>query len=210
MNLILYFRLLFKIKVDQDGTNRARTDVMRYDNIISLGQFTLLTAPHGVGITYQCAYPMLIELSSTPFSIHQVTIQGSKISTSGTLADGFVLKAIDQTLHLGAIQEVALTWSVSIPDIDFYFSECSVEDGVYSINIIEDSCYAGALSVKGKPSSSPREIKFEYKTFMLAGTRASSGSQVITCDIKLCKVGSCPGKATSDAQCPPGVYQYRV
>ena len=166
---------------------------------------SVLMGTRDISIGITCDYPMKIEVSSEKYTIMDVSTSGS-VGGKGSLATGFKLNLAGQSgdsILLGAMMDVTASWAVkTLPDISFYFSQCSIVHEATTINVIQDGCYAKALKVGPKASTDSTQVGFSFKTFMVSG--ATSNAQVVKCTIQLCTDTCDPAKPTQDSQCPTG------
>lgn len=204
--------LLFSVELGQNGNVRTRSGSVQ-NTRLELGDMTIVTTPFGIGITFECGYPMGITLESDPYTVTDVDISGTQSGT-GSLDGGFELTVGGGEEHkvmLGGVLEVTATWSITtLTDVSFYFDRCGVVHGSQNVNVIQDSCFSVALKT-GATSSSNTEVSFKFKTFGIDGE--DDVKQTIVCDIKLCTADVCD-KATLDNQCPTGAsedfFQYHL
>ena len=101
---------------------------------------TIVTTPFGIGITFECGYPMGITLESDPYTVTDVDISGTQSGT-GSLDGGFELTVGGGEEHkvmLGGVLEVTATWSITtLTDVSFYFDRCGVVHGSQNVNVIQ-------------------------------------------------------------------------
>ena len=166
--------MVFEVQFSLVGNNRARTDVA--DASLDLGGgLTVNTAPFGVGVTFECRYPMKVELESSAFNVTEVTVSGTS-SGKGNLAGGFALNLDNQSMILGAILTVSADWAVTLNGIEFFFDSYNVKGSVHEVPIIRDGCYSNTLKVSRKDGTAAKQ-SFSFKTFTIEGE--TSKEQVI-------------------------------
>ena len=199
ISLILLLRLVFSVKVAQDGNARTRSNIDVH-NRISLGLVTLITSPFTVGVNFQCSYDMEVSLTSNEFTVEDVSMTGTH-SNTGQLDAGFIMNLSSNSVILGSIMHVTTTWALQaqFDDLHFYLEQCTILQGGEEVDIIKGSCLSEVLNTGFAPS--PSSIKFCYQTFSIQGVRADKG-QMLQCFIQLCMDGHDCKKATVQSQCP--------
>lgn len=211
-------RLVFKIKLQQEGNVRKRTlvdDGVDNKKIDLNNGVVLETTPWGVGVNFVCRYSTTISLSTVDFKVEKVNFDGHH-AEEGDLTGGFTL-AIGPDggpFKLGDRATVTATWAVTtLSTISFHFNKCTVTHGTNSIDIVKDDCYSETVGTKYEAAekTSVKQV-FSYKTFRIADQDITT--QSMTCKIKLCIAGKpCP-KAVMDLMCPAGtefgLYKYTL
>ena len=81
---------------------------------------------------------------SKSFSVKPVTGHGTQTGV-GNLAAGFSLTLNANEIIIGEMMHVSVTWALTLPDIEFYFRDCAVEQGASSVSVIKDGCFSEAL-----------------------------------------------------------------
>jgi len=168
-------------------------------NKIDLGGLTVSTGSSSNHITFQCVYPVSVTVTSDTFSVNSAAASGVQTG-SGNLADGFSLMigdGSDAEIVLGQMLDVAVTWEVTLPDVNFYLRNCYLEQGTSTVNVIKDGCLSEALQVS---YTSPLQNSQSFQMVIFSIEGEESNQQFIGCKIKLC-MDTCD-KPTSDDQCP--------
>jgi hypothetical protein len=190
--------ITFSMMISLAGSNRHRSNV-EHDSI-DLGDRQIVINPFGVGMIFQCTYPLLVTLSSEAYTVEDVSISSS-MQGQGQWTDSFTM-----TLNggngvefiLGEVLPVAVSWAVNHADLTFYYDGCSVTHGSTMINVIKGGCFAGAT--KAMPTVSDKNEKgFEFQIFK--GVNEMATSQTIECSVMICKIGECAMPQSND-DCP--------
>merc|ERR1712187_147636 len=174
---MLVFTMILREK-DQDGfTDTVDT---------STNALTVNSNPLAIAVPFTCKYPVDDKISSKEFNIKDAVL-GDGPSNEGNLATGFDLTldaGVDEPIKLGERQEVKATWKVTaLKDVFFNFTGCTVTQEDTEVALVKNYCFANALKVTPAEGSATVQA-FSYQTFSSVG--ATSTSQTISCDIKIC------------------------
>jgi len=186
--------LVFTHELSQHGNVRTRSTLGNKQIALdagTAGAMTLVTSPHGVGVTYKCFYDTTVSVSASDFVVTPVSISGA-FNGVGTLDSGFHLSVTPSPVILGDIADVTATWDVTIASVSFHFSSCTVSHGMSGVDIISQGCIATLLGV-----TTPLNGAYEYKTFHIDG--AFGTTQQMTCSMAICS-GS--GNCAKAVTCP--------
>lgn len=211
--------IVMTVELAIEGNDRTRTDDIP-DTEINLGTSSIITAPLGVGVTFSCGYPTLVEVSGESFTVMDIPsgqISGGPTGPDGpdtpSLADGFdmsINEGAPSTFQLGDILSIAVSWQVTgFPTLTYFINQCIVTQGQTAVGIIKNGCYASALAVKGEVDG--KSVGFSYQMFKATGE--TSTQQTLACAIMLCPADACT-KPTLDSQCSNTgddfYYKYKV
>merc|ERR1719500_225524 len=109
---------------------------------------TLVTAPHGVSVTFSCSYQTNVTVDSASFEVQDVSIHGDTMGT-GDLKSGFSLTfsnaATSGKFILGGLQAVHVTWSVRLTGVSFFLDSCKLMDEAHSFDLVKGACYSDTL-----------------------------------------------------------------
>merc|ERR1712050_239763 len=152
----------------------------------------------GSDISFQCDYSTKIDVSSSNYTVDDVKISGTEIST-GKLDDGFVMDLGSEKITLGMIQKVTITWAIkTLTDLKFYISSCHVVQDETEIDLIKDACLSSVFITEDSFKANSTEVEFSYRTFKIRGK--TSNKQRLRCHITIC-MANYDGLPTSDEQC---------
>ena len=178
------------------------------ENTVNLGEVTVSTSSSSINVIFQCVYPDSITVTSDKFAVTSAAVSGTHTG-SGSLTDGFSLIVGDGSnadIELGQMLDVAVTWDLTLSDVNFYLRTCYLAQGESTVNVIKDGCLSKTLKVS-YTSQVQNNVSFEMVTFSIDGE--NSNDQFIGCSIKLC-MQNCD-KPTSDDQCPADeAYAYTI
>ena len=159
-----------------------------------------------MSIEFECRYSTNIQLDSTDFEVQSVSIHGSTAG-SGTLTSGFTIALSNadgsDSYILGTVQTVTVSWSVEMPSLDFYLTDCGVKHNTQRVNVIGGRCYSYLLHAK--PVADDNAVAFSYRTFQVDGEDGNTLS--VVCDVKICSGTGCDHPNTCPAH---DYYQYSV
>jgi len=191
-----------KIWLAKTGEQRARSSVGH--NVIDLGGANdVYTTPFGVGIMFSCEYSRSVTISSD-FDVNTVTSFGTKESSGiGNLAGGFSMDLSgaenDGRFIMGSEMHVGINWAVTLPDVSYSITDCTVTHGDISVDIVDGGCYAQTVNAASTGSNS-----FIWTVFK--GVDQDGVQQSISCTIELCKYcaapTSCPVNDAMNFQLP--------
>ena len=157
------------------------------NNIIDLGNgLMIITSPFGVGVDFTCDYDSKVAVSSSPFTVQDVSISGAH-SASGTLDLGFTMLAGDgSAIILGDDIVVKTSWALDLSDISPHYENCEVTQGTKYVSIVKDGCMASTLGAASVANAAgvTDSVSMKYKTFTIEDEVATT--QEVTCDVKLC------------------------
>lgn len=202
----------FSILIGVDGSGRARSSSI--DKVVQLDDTqSIITSPFGVGIHFNCEYPLKFTVSTETYQVEDVTTAGTTYA-EGSLSGGFEMTLNNggtTNFILGAYLPVKIEWDVTaMVGLKFYFDECVVTHGTVGVSIIKGGCYAGAVEARHVDSTNTMS-EFVYKVFK--AFEQEGKDQDIVCEVVLCAAGKC-ASPTEDSQCPSGgeddLYSYTV
>ena len=144
------------------------------------------TAPLGASVEFTCTYDSKVAVSSTPFTVQDVSITGTHSST-GSLDLGFTMLAGDgSAIILGDDIVVKTSWALDLSDITPHYANCQITQGKKSVSIVKNGCMASALGAESVANAGgvTDSVSLKYKTFVIENEVATT--QKVSCDIKLC------------------------
>jgi len=152
----------------------------------------------GSDISFQCDYSTKIDVSSGNYTVEDVSIKGTEIST-GKLDAGFEMNLGSEKINLGSDQTVIITWAIkTLTNIKFFLESCHVVQDEVEIDIIKNACLSSIFIKDDSFKASTTEIEFAYRTFKITGK--TSNRQKMRCHITICK-SDYNDIPTSDQQC---------
>ena len=144
------------------------------------------TSPLGASVDFTCTYDAKVAVSSSPFTVQDVSISGTH-SASGTLDLGFTMLAGDgSAIILGDDIVVKTSWALDLLDITPHYENCHILQGTKSVSIVKNGCMASALGAESVANAVgvTDSVSMKYKTFLIEDEDATK--QKVSCDIKLC------------------------
>jgi len=195
--------ITLKVFISISGDKRKRSMLESGHKRIDLGAIDVMTTPFGVGVLYECTYPMYINVSSSAFQIHHVSHFGANIGF-GDLAGAFEMTlagegAMAARAVMGTLMFVTVEWIIkSFTELTFYYDKCTVTHGTLQVDVIKDGCYSKVTETR--PISQKSSVNtFSYRVFK--GFGQDDTQQRVACTLILCRKDNCENPK-SNAQCP--------
>lgn len=205
-------KLKFKSRVSLEGGQSSRTRTDTADKEITLDSSTglkIITTPFGVGVDFTCSYDSAFDVSSTAFTVQDISITGA-FSGNGDLTDSMSMVAgTGSDIVLGNDVKVATTWSLAVGNTSFYYKGCTVAQGTKTVKLIDTGCRSSTLNVEHVSNTDAQKIEMKYKSFMIDGETGSE--QTVTCKIQICSgTSNCVrnGVTESCPSTPPLAYAF--
>ena len=105
---------------------------------------------------------MEVTVKSDGFRIQDAAASGTAIG-SGNLSDGFSLDVTSTNgFILGSLLKVMVSWDLSVPNVNYNFEECSVQQDHKNVFIIKNACFSQALGVGGLTKSG-ENLSYSYR-----------------------------------------------
>ena len=150
-------------------------------------------------VQFQCRYKTELMISSEPIDVATATALDMAIGI-GSLKRGFSLNIYDNDSYqnvigpadkvfIGATVFAKISWSLTTLEdsVSFYIDRCEIDLDGQDVAIVQDNCYAKAVSAKllSDPVLQSSEVKLSYKTFT-STFGSTEQSALLKCVIRLC------------------------